>query len=52
MVIAKPNFSVSTAHVYQNLSLDNLSYHPDIEAVIKGIKTGDLDIIAKILGMY
>lgn len=50
VVIAKPNFSVSTAHVYQNLSLDNLSYHPDIEAVIKGIKTGDLDIIAKNLG--
>ena len=38
VVIAKPNFSVSTAHVYQNLSLDNLSYHPDIEAVIKELK--------------
>jgi len=50
VVIAKPLFSVSTAYVYQNLDLNNLSYHPDIEEVIKGIQMGDLEHIAKNLG--
>ena len=42
IVIAKPGFGVSTKHVYQNLNLDGLERHPDIEGLMEAIKNKDL----------
>jgi len=42
ILIAKPNISVSTKYVYDNLDANNLKYHPDIEKVIEGLQEGDL----------
>lgn len=50
VVIAKPSISVSTAHVYQNLNLKDLSFHPKVKEVIKGINLGDINLIARHLG--
>lgn len=50
VVIAKPPISVSTAHVYKSLNLEEISFHPNTEEVIEGIKKRDLRKIAKNLG--
>ncbi|MBE5970110.1 MAG: 4-(cytidine 5'-diphospho)-2-C-methyl-D-erythritol kinase [Lachnospiraceae bacterium] len=42
IVIAKPGFGVSTKHVYQNLNLDGLERHPDIDGLMEAIKNKDL----------
>ena len=49
-VIAKPKESVSTAWVYQNLSLDNRPEDLCVPAVAAGIRKGDLDMIVKNTG--
>ena len=43
LVIAKPAVDVSTAYVYGNLHVETLQDHPDIEAVIEGIRSGSLE---------
>ncbi len=43
LVIAKPNFSVSTKYVYQNLDLTKLEKHPDIDGLVEAIKAKDLN---------
>ncbi|QUI21393.1 4-(cytidine 5'-diphospho)-2-C-methyl-D-erythritol kinase [Vallitalea pronyensis] len=50
VVIAKPNISVSTAFVYNNLDVTNIKERPDTEAIIQGIEAGDLHGICRALG--
>lgn len=42
LLIAKPDIDVSTAFVYQNLRLDKLQKHPDIDGMVKALQDGDL----------
>ncbi|MBP3458798.1 MAG: 4-(cytidine 5'-diphospho)-2-C-methyl-D-erythritol kinase [Lachnospiraceae bacterium] len=46
LLIAKPDIDVSTAFVYQNLRLDKLQKHPDIDGMVKALQDGDLKGIA------
>ncbi len=50
VLIAKPQISVSTKFVYQNLKLDDDTIHPDIDLLIGDIKAKDLYSIAKHMG--
>ncbi|MCM1135588.1 MAG: 4-(cytidine 5'-diphospho)-2-C-methyl-D-erythritol kinase [Clostridium sp.] len=50
LVVAKPDINVSTKFVYENLHLENLTEHPDIDGMVEAIKTGSLSGIAKRLG--
>lgn len=50
ILIAKPGFSVSTKHVYQNLKVDEIKNHPCIEEIVLGIKNRDLKHIASQMG--
>lgn len=43
VVIAKPPISVSTKYVYENLHIDNVTKHPDIDGMISAIRDGDPD---------
>lgn len=42
LVIAKPDISVSTKYVYENLHVDRITHHPDMRAVEMAIRSGDL----------
>lgn len=42
LLIAKPDISVSTKYVYENLNLPQLTKHPDIDAMVEAIKDGDM----------
>lgn len=42
ILIVKPNISVSTKYVYNNLRLSKASPHPDIDSMIGAIEAGDL----------
>ena len=42
VLIAKPPISVSTKFVYENLHLDQLEEHPDIDGIRRAIEEGDL----------
>ena len=42
LVVAKPDISVSTKYVYENLHANSLTYHPDIDGVRTAIENGDL----------
>lgn len=50
VLIAKPQISVSTKFVYQNLKLDENTIHPDIEQLQKDIIAKDLDAVASHMG--
>lgn len=50
LVVAKPDISVSTKFVYENLHADTLSYHPDIDGMVEAIKAGSLTGITDRLG--
>lgn len=43
LLLVKPNISVSTKYVYENLRLDELRHHPDIDGILQDIETGDLE---------
>ena len=47
LVVAKPDIDVSTKFVYQNLQVDRLKVHPDIDGMIKAIKAGDMSGITE-----
>lgn len=47
IVIAKPQFEVSTKWVYQNFKTENVLKHPDTDAVISAISMGDIKKIAE-----
>lgn len=46
LVIAKPDINVSTAFVYQNLKLQEITVHPDISGMIGAITNGDIHGVA------
>lgn len=50
VLIAKPQISVSTKFVYQNLKLDENTVHPDIDQLVTDIKNKDLHAIAGHMG--
>lgn len=50
VLIAKPSISVSTKFVYQNLKLDDVTIHPDIDLLIDDIKAKNLYDIAAHMG--
>ena len=42
ILVAKPPISVSTKHVYENLKLDQIKTHPDIDGMIDALAAKDL----------
>lgn len=42
ILVAKPDLSVSTKYVYENLNLGCLTHHPDIEGMMMAIQEGSL----------
>lgn len=42
ILIAKPPVSVSTRHVYENLKLDKIEKHPDIDGMVEALRIEDL----------
>ena len=42
VVVAKPHIGVSTKYVYENLHVDTIKDHPDIDTMLRGIDEGDL----------
>ena len=40
--MAKPSIHVSTKWVYQNLHLENVEEHPDIDGMVESIRKGEL----------
>ena len=50
ILIAKPAISVSTRFVYENLKLDEIEEHPDIDGIIRSLKNKDLEGVAQRLG--
>ena len=49
VLIAKPDFDVSTKYVFENLHANSLTYHPDIDAMADAIHAGDLDGVVKVM---
>lgn len=47
LVVAKPDIHVSTKFVYENLHLENLERHPDIDGMVEAIKAGNLSGITE-----
>lgn len=50
LVIAKPDIDVSTAFVYQNLNVNQLKTHPDIDGMKQAIENRDLKGITSRMG--
>jgi 4-diphosphocytidyl-2-C-methyl-D-erythritol kinase len=50
LLVAKPDISVSTRFVYENLHADTLAFHPDIDGMVTAIKEGSLGGIAERMG--
>ena len=46
LVIAKPDISVSTKFVYENLKLNEDTVHPDVDGMLEGIKAGSLSDVS------
>ena len=46
VAVVKPHIGVSTKYVYENLHVETIEKHPDIDAMIEGIEEGDLKKIA------
>ena len=49
-VLVKPSFSMSTGFVYQHLTLDERTVHPDIDGMIEALKEGNLGAITERMG--
>ena len=50
ILIAKPDIAVSTKFVYENLHANTLSYHPDVDGMMKAMENKDLRDMASKLG--
>lgn len=46
VLIAKPDLMVSTKEVYENLKVDTLEKHPDIDGMVEAVKAGNLSEIS------
>lgn len=42
LVVAKPDINVSTKFVYENLHLEEIERHPDIDGMVQALEDGDL----------
>lgn len=42
LLLAKPDINVSTKYVYENLRLEEIRRHPDMEGILRSIEAGDL----------
>ena len=47
VVVAKPGIGVSTKFVYENLHIETVKDHPDIDGMIEAIREGSLDGVVK-----
>lgn len=47
LVLSKPNISVSTAEVYRGIDAEPVTHHPDNNAMISALKSGDRKNIEK-----
>ncbi|MCR5798998.1 MAG: 4-(cytidine 5'-diphospho)-2-C-methyl-D-erythritol kinase [Lachnospiraceae bacterium] len=48
VVVVKPHIGVSTGYVYENLHVENITKHPDIDGMLDAIERGDFrDMAAK-----
>lgn len=45
VLVAKPKIRVSTAMVYKNLHLETIEKHPNVDGMLEGLATGNLDAI-------
>ena len=50
IVIAKPPISVSTKYVYENLHIETVTEHPDMDAMVDAIKNGSLKGVTDTMG--
>ena len=50
LLIAKPDISVSTKYVYENLHADSLNYHPDIDGMVEALRHGNLKEVVDRMG--
>lgn len=50
VVVAKPGISVSTAYVYNNLHIENVTEHPDIDGMTEAVRNADLDGVIRKMG--
>lgn len=50
ILLVKPTFSMSTKYVYQNLKLDDQTFHPAIDDMVTAIREGDLPGITSRMG--
>lgn len=50
VLIAKPGISVSTKTVYEKLDAKEITEHPDIEGLLEGLGSGDIEKIAESMG--
>ncbi len=50
IVLAKPDISISTAHVYKSLVLDDSICHPDIKSAMDALYQQDVDKLASVAG--
>lgn len=47
LVVAKPNFGVSTVGTYKKFRLDEVKTHPDVDELIEAMKSDDLLFVAR-----
>ena len=50
VLLAKPPISVSTQMVYEKLDAQEVTKHPDIDGILLGLQTGDLEKITSSMG--
>lgn len=50
LVIAKPGIGVSTKYVYENLHIETVTEHPDMDDMVAAIKNGDLQGVVNTMG--
>ncbi len=50
ILVAKPGINVSTKTIYEKLDAHEIEEHPDIDGVIAGLETGDLEKVAESMG--
>lgn len=46
LLVAKPGIGVSTRFVFENLKVDELTYHPNIDGMVEALKNQDLKALA------
>ncbi len=50
ILVAKPDISISTKYVYENLNLSFVEYHPDIDGMVNAIHQGSLQGVIDRMG--